>query len=69
MNKVANRAAIALLLAFVLILGFGFFIYEYVINANNWVVFPGSPHLYNGRNIGYGVVVDRENTILLKMDL
>ena len=68
MNRVAKRATIALLLVFALLGGFAFFIFEYVTQADSWVVFPGSPHLYNGGNIGYGAVVDRNNTLLLKMD-
>jgi len=31
-------------------------------------VFPGSPHVYYGGNLGYGTVVDRNNVILLDMN-
>lgn len=68
MNRVASRSAIAILLALLLVAGLGFFVAEYVMNADDWVMFPGSPHVYSGGNIGCGIVVDRENTVLLNME-
>lgn len=65
MNKVARRATIALILVMVLVAGFVFFICEFVGNAQNWVVFPGSPHVYNGGNIGCGGITDRQGILLL----
>ena len=56
------------LLALLLIAGLGFFVAEYVMNAADWVMFPGSPHVYSGGNIGCGVVVDRDGTQLLDMN-
>lgn len=67
MNRIAGRAGIALILALLLIAGTVFFVVEYVINAQDWVVFSGSPHLYYGTNLGCGVVTDRSG--LLLMDL
>ena len=68
MNRVASRSAIAVLLAILLVVGLGFFIWEYTTNASRWVMFPGSPHVYSGGNIGCGIVVDREGTTLLDMN-
>lgn len=68
MNRIAGRAGVVLLLALVLIAGFSFFVAEYVMEAGDWVIFSGSPHVYNGGNIGCGVVVDRENTLLLDLN-
>lgn len=68
MNRVASRAAIAFLLAVLLIAGLGFFVAEYVMNARQWVMFPGSPHLYTGGNLGCGTVTDREGTLLLDLN-
>lgn len=68
MNRVASRAAIAVLLALLLVAGMGFFVAEYVMNAKDWVMFPGSPHVYSGGNIGCGVVVDRDGNLLLDME-
>lgn len=67
MNRVASRAAIAVLLALALIAGLAFFVTEYVTNAADWVMFPGSPHVYSGGNIGCGIVMDRDGTVLLDM--
>ena len=68
MNRIASRAGIAVLLALALIAGMGFFVAEYVMNAGTWVMFEGSPHVYNGGNIGCGIVVDREGTTLLDLN-
>lgn len=68
MNRVASRGAIAVLLALLLVAGLGFFVAEYVANAEDWVMFAGSPHVYSGGNIGCGSVVDAEGTSLLDMN-
>lgn len=68
MNRIAKRSAVALILCLALLLGFGFFVYEYGANAQNWVVFPGSPHVYNGGNIGCGTVTDRDGNVLLSLN-
>ena len=63
MNRIAGRAAITVLLALLLIGGFAFFVAEYVTQANEWVLFTGSPHIYNGINIGTGTVLDRDGVL------
>lgn len=68
MNRIAGRAGITILIALILVAGFLFFLGEYVVKADEWVIFPGSPHVYNAGNIGCGVVVDREGTLLLDMN-
>lgn len=68
MNRIAGRAAITILLALLLVAGLAFFLAEYVTQAHNWVVFEGSPHVYNGSNIGTGTVVDRDGALLLDMN-
>ena len=67
MNRIAGRAGIALILALLLLVGFGFFVFEYVVKAGDWVIFAGSPHVYNGGNIGCGRIVDRDGTLLLDL--
>ena len=67
MRRVASRSGIALLLALLLVAGISFFVAEYVMNAETWVMSPGSPHVYNAGNIGCGTIVDREGTVLLDM--
>lgn len=68
MNRIAGRAGIALLLVLALLAGLVFFIFEYVVEAGDWVIFSGSPHVYNGGNIGCGAVTDREGTLLLDLN-
>ena len=68
MNRIAGRALALLLLVVVLVGGLSFFIVEYAMEADDWIVFAGSPHVYNGGNIGTGAVVDRDGTFLLDMN-
>lgn len=65
MNRIAGRSGIALLLVLVLIGGLVFFVGEYFLEADDWINAAGSPHVYNGGNIGCGTVLDREGELLL----
>lgn len=65
MNRVTKRTWIMGLFLFVLLGGMAFFLWEYVTQAGDWVVFSGSPHVYNNANIGCGTVTDRSGEILL----
>ncbi len=67
MNRIANRAMALLLLVLVLVGGFVFFLTEYFVRSEKWVMDYGSPHVYDGGNIGCGVIVDRDGTLLLDM--
>lgn len=67
MNKVAARAGITMLIALALLAGFVFFLAEYVTQARDWVAFKGSPHVYNGSNIGCGLTTDRNGVLLLDL--
>ena len=65
-NKICMpMLGIILLIVLLLLAGFGFFVGEFVAQAGQWVIFPGSPHVYNAGNIGCGMVVDRDNILLL----
>ena len=68
MNRIANRVWALFLFVAVLLGGFGFFLTEYFTKGSEWVVVSGSPHVYNGENIGCGVVVDRESTLLVDLN-
>ena len=67
MHRVTKRIWIMGLFVLVLVGGMLFFLGEYVTQAKEWVVFSGSPHLYNGANIGTGTVTDRSGNLLLDM--
>ena len=68
MNRISVRVWSLFLFVAVLVGGFGFFLTEYFSKGAGWVVVPGSPHVYNGENIGCGVVVDRDNVLLLDLN-
>ena len=68
MNRIAGRAGITMLIVFLLLVGFGFFLAEYFMEADEWVIFPGSPHVYNGTNIGCGIATDNEGVLLLDLN-
>ena len=68
MNRIARRSTITLLLALILVAGFTFFVAEFIMEADTWVVSAGSPHVYNATNIGTGTVVERDGALLLDMN-
>ena len=65
MNRITKRTWIMGLFLFVLLGGLLLFVWEYVTQAENWVSFSGSPHLYNSSNIGCGTITDRSGNMLL----
>lgn len=65
MNRVTKRTWLMSVFILVLVLGMVIFLGEYAARARSWVVFPGSPHVYNNTNIGLGTFTDREGVILL----
>lgn len=67
MNRIAGRAGIVILLCILLLAGFVFFLCEFVAESGQWVMFSGSPHVYNGGNLDCGVITDSNGTLLLDM--
>ena len=67
MNRIQGRAGIVLILVAALLVGALFFTGEYLIEGGDWVIFSGSPHVYNGGNIGCGTVTDRDGNLLLDL--
>ena len=65
MNRVTKRTWIMSVFVLALMLGMVLFLGEYVLRARQWVVFQGSPHVYNNSNIGLGTLTDRDGIILL----
>ncbi len=66
MKKVSRRAICALLLALALTVGTVAFGVQYFAKADDWVTFPGSPHVYTGANVACGLVTDRAGKVLLE---
>lgn len=67
MNRIMGRARILLILILILSLGVTFFLGEYLIKADSWILFAGSPHIYNAGNIGCGTITDRDGILLLDL--
>ena len=65
MNRVTKRTWLMGLFLLILVGGMTLFLGEYVTKAREWVAFSGSPHLYNGGNIGCGTVTDRSGELLV----
>ena len=65
MNRITKRTWIMGLFLLILLGGLLFFLWEYVTQAEKWVSFSGSPHLYNSSNIGCGTITDRSGNLLL----
>ena len=56
MKKVSRRALFALALAIVLAAGTLAFCVKYAVNADKWVTFSGSPHVYTGTTLTGGKI-------------
>lgn len=65
MNRVTKRTWLMSLFILILVFGMVFFLWEYATKAQKWVVFSGSPHVYNSANIGLGTITDRSGEVLL----
>ena len=65
MNRITKRTWIMGLFLVLLLGGLMLFVFEYVTEAESWVSFSGSPHLYNSSNIGCGSITDRSGELLL----
>ncbi len=65
MKRIALRSATIWILVLVLLGGLGFFLFEYFMYGDQWVISQGSPHIYSGENIDTGIVLDRDGILLL----
>lgn len=67
MYRIANRALALWVAIAVLLGGLGFFLYEYITQAPNWVLEPGNPNLYEDGKLSLGILVDRQGISLLDL--
>ena len=66
MNRIASRTGAVLVLVLVLIAGMAFFVTEYFAKAQDWILFSGSPHIYDDTGkLSYGVITDRDGNLLV----
>ncbi len=68
MNRVTKRTWLMSLFVLVLLGGMLLFLGDYAWNGDEWIIFQGSPHIYNGTNIGFGTVTDRSGEMLLDLN-
>lgn len=67
MNRVTKRTWMMGLFLAILLGGMGLFFVQYLLNAETWVTSPGSPHVFNRGNLGFGTVYDRTGNVLLDL--
>ena len=68
MNRIAKRSVTILILIGILLGGLTFFVAEYLVKGDQWVMHQGSPHLYSGDNIGTGIITDRDGLLLADLN-
>ncbi len=68
MNKLFRRSMIALILAALLLGGVGFFLFEYVTQANDWAIQTRNPHLYTNAVLKNLRITDRNGTLLFSSE-
>lgn len=66
MKKISGRTVFTTLLSLLVIVGIVVFSVQYFVRADEWVTFPGSPHVYAGGNISVGSVQDRTGETILQ---
>ena len=67
MNRVASRALIVLVLVLGLLGGTVFFVVDFAMHGDEWVMKPGSPHVYENNRVDRGVVTDANGTLILSL--
>lgn len=67
MKKVSRRTLLALLLAVILLAGTALFVVRYFTRGDEWVTFPGSPHVYTNGVLQNATVTDAEGELLLTL--
>ena len=65
MKRISSRTVFMTILSMIVVLGIAAFVVQYFVKANDWVTFPGSPHVYSGGNISTGSVRDRAGVMVL----
>lgn len=65
MNRVVGRAGIVMILIIALTAGTAFFVFDYLFNADDWVLKEGSPHVYTDYSSVSGVITDRDGILLM----
>ena len=72
MHRVMKRTWLIHVFLLILLLGMGFFLWEYATEAHQWVASVGSPHLYNNSTVGLLcqlACLNRDNTTIGECNL
>ena len=64
MNRIARRASVLLALLLLLSAGTVFFVGEYLSKSGEWILFSGSPHVYENNKLSLGVITDSSGGLL-----
>ncbi len=67
MNRIARRASVLIVLLLVLAVGTVFFVGEYLSKSGDWILFSGSPHVYDGNKLSLGVITDSSGGLLVDL--
>ena len=69
MKKIENRAFVCLVLALLLAVGMGFFLFRVVVQGGNWASAAFNRHLYNSQGqLIAGTVLDRDGDVLSSVE-
>ena len=66
MRKLERRAILCLFLAFAMMAGVVFYVYQVVVDGGTWVASPVNQHLYTNGYISTGTIYDRNGDLLLQ---
>lgn len=65
MKQISKRAAALFIMVLLFLTGIGFFLFRFVISADNWATYPTNRALYtDGSLVEAGTITDRNGTVL-----
>ena len=64
MKKLEKRAVFCLLLALLLVVGSGVFVFRFIRDGSSWASFPSNLHLYQDGFLKTGRILDRDGALL-----
>ena len=68
MNKVKHRAMSALIVAALLFVGLGVYLFRFIVHGGEWATFAANNNLYTSGMLATGTLTDRYGTLLANAD-
>ena len=68
MNKVTHRAMSALIVAALLFVGLGVYVFRFILHGGEWATFAANDSLYTSGMLATGTLTDRYGTVLADAD-